>query len=373
MLSREENELLTRVEGDAPAGRMMCRYWFPALLAEELAPGAAVPVRMLGRELVARRGTDGAARVGAAPTREAGGLIWTYLGPADLEPPFPAFDWTALPREQLATFKFVERANYLQVVEGGLDSGHTLYLHRGFGDQKFSQEELARRAISSDLSPRFEAEDTAYGIRFAMIRTPTVDPERTKYVKITAFVFPSTCIFGRPVSSSSPTSVQIFVPIDDGHTMHYTVLFSVNGRPLDQATVRRELCVERGINLDQEYRPLAREENWWGQDRALMKRGDWTGIAGFPMQDVAVQESMGAIVDRTREHLGTTDIPIIRFRRRFIESIKRCERGEPPVGLDVPVPYERLRTEQRVIGIDEPWQQVGAFAGEFVPPEVRTG
>jgi phthalate 4,5-dioxygenase oxygenase subunit len=383
VLTPAENDFLTRVEGDAPAGRMLRRYWFPVLLAEELAERGSNPlrVRLLGENLIAYRDRDGALALIDAPSlpderprvqinhpvREAGGLIWTYIGTPELEPPFPAYDWTALPREQLVTWRFVQQCNWLQVVEGGLDSGHTIVLHQGFDEKAMSTEEAARRSISSDPSPRFEAEDTAYGMRFAMIRKPNADPERSKYVKTTTFAFPSTAFFSRPVSNSGvPTAVQIFVPIDDDRTMHYTVWFSLNGETLDQEKIRRDLCVQPGVHLDDEFQPYACEANWWRQDRALMKRGDWTGIAGFPLQDVACQESMGTIVDRSREHLGTSDIPIIRFRRRLAESIQRVLAGGDPVGLDVAIDYARLKTEQRIIGIDEPWQSVGAFAGEFV-------
>jgi hypothetical protein len=97
-----------------------------------------------------------------------------------------------------------------------------------------------------------------------------------------------------------------------------------------------------------------------------MRSGEsWCGISGFANQDIACQESMGPVVDRTREHLGTSDIAIIRLRRRMIEAVRRCADGATLLGQDPAIPYTRLRSEQRVIPIDEPWQQVGAFAGEF--------
>jgi hypothetical protein len=104
-----------------------------------------------------------------------------------------------------------------------------------------------------------------------------------------------------------------------------------------------------------------------------MKNGSWCGIEGFQNQDVACQESMGPIVDRTLEHLGTSDVAIIRLRRRMLEGVRGFMDGKPPVGLDVPVAYEKLRSEQRVIGIDEPWQQVGGHAGEYAPGRSQMG
>jgi phthalate 4,5-dioxygenase oxygenase subunit len=147
--------------------------------------------------------------------------------------------------------------------------------------------------------------------------------------------------------------------------MHYSLFFSTTGEPLDEAAIREDLRCIPGVTIDDQARLDTNEANWWKQDRAAMKAGSFTGINGFPRQDVACQESMGAIVDRTREHLGTSDVAIIRMRRRMLENVRDVMAGELPIGVDGSVDYPRLRSEQRVIGIDEPWQQVGAFAGEY--------
>ena len=411
MLSREENELICRVEGDAPTGAMMRRYWLPALLADEVTErdGPPVRVRLVGRNLVAFRDSEG--RLGmldaacphrlaslalgrneenglrciyhgwkfdvqgrcsemptepaghgyqqrmsirSYPVREAGGMIWTYIGPPEHEPPFPAFDWTALPRRQLALIKFVEKTNYLQATEGAIDTAHSWFLHRGgLRDWKL------RSSISMDLSPKLEAEDTNYGFRYAAIRRPNEDPDKRKYVKVTNFVFPTTVLVPRPLD---PT----VRPIVHAHTMHYSIFFGINGEPVDEPGLGEYLNWIPGGNVDANFGLDMSEENGWKQDRASMKDGSsYSGIKGFPLQDVACQESMGSIVDRTLEHLGTSDIAIIRMRRRMLENIRRVMDGLDPIGVDGSVDYPHLRSEQRVIGIDEPWQQIGAFAGEY--------
>jgi phthalate 4,5-dioxygenase oxygenase subunit len=96
-----------------------------------------------------------------------------------------------------------------------------------------------------------------------------------------------------------------------------------------------------------------------------MKNGSWIGIDGFPNQDMACQESMGPIVDRTQEHLGTSDIAIIRMRRRMLEAVRRYQNGDPLIGQEAAIPFDRLRSEQKIIPIDAPWQSVGAYAGEY--------
>jgi phthalate 4,5-dioxygenase oxygenase subunit len=369
MLTREENELITRVAGDAPAGRLMRRYWLPAVLSDEVVArgGPPVRVRLVGQDLVASRDAGGALRVvdeGVAarsyPVREGGGLVWTYIGPPESEPQFPAFSWTTLPRTHVALVKFVQRTNYLQALEGAIDTAHSWFLHRGvLRDWKL------RSSISMDFSPRLEAEDAAYGFRYAAIRRPTVDPDTTKYVKVTNVVFPTTVLVPQPMDPNVNPIVQLFIPIDDTHTMHYSLFFSHNGEPVDERQLRAYTHCVPGVQLDDRWNLDINEDNWWKQDRVAMKGDNYTGIVGFPRQDLACQESMGPIVDRSQEHLGTSDVAIIRMRRRMLENIRRLMDGETPIGLDVTIDYAHLRSEQRVLPIDEPWQQVGAFAGEY--------
>lgn len=96
-----------------------------------------------------------------------------------------------------------------------------------------------------------------------------------------------------------------------------------------------------------------------------MKRGSFSGISGVNRQDFAVQESMGPLYDRRREHLGTSDVAVIRMRRIMLDSVRRFHEGGSPVGLDQQLPYERLRSDEAVIPIDAPWQTVGAVESEI--------
>jgi phthalate 4,5-dioxygenase oxygenase subunit len=417
MLSHEENELLTRVERDAPMGRMMRRYWLPAALSEEVAERDGTPerVRLLGEDLVLFRDSDGRLglieaacphrlaslalgrneecglrcvyhgwkfdvtgactemptepetfgfreriRLTSYPVHEAGGLVWAYMGPAGGAPPPPDYDWMRLPPEQRVIAKIGERTNYLQAVEGAIDSSHSWFLHRGA-----TNDWKKRTEISSDLSPKLEAEDTDYGFRYAAIRRPNANPEGQKYVRVTLFVVPTTAFIPRPLERDKNAHVQITAPVDDNNTMFYGVFFSQDGSPVDHDAWRENVRARRGVDLDEHYFSRNHIGNWWNQDRAAMKNGSWIGIDGFPHQDMACQESMGPIVDRTREHLGTSDIAIIRMRRRMLEAVTRFQRGEPLIGHEKHIPLERLRSEQLIVPIDRPWQSVGAYAGEY--------
>ncbi|HEV8022081.1 MAG TPA: hypothetical protein VGP41_12495, partial [Candidatus Lustribacter sp.] len=243
---------------------------------------------------------------------------------------------------------------------GAVDSAHSWYLHRGA--TKYWKQ---RAELSSDISPKLEAEDTEYGFRYAAIRKPNAHPESEKYVRVTLFVVPTTAFIPRPLVLEQAAQVQIHVPMDDRHSMFYGVFFSQNGLPVDRDELRESLRARRGPDLDDAFFSHGDFGNTWRQDRAAMKAGSWIGIQGFPQQDIAVQESMGPLVDRTREHLGTSDVAIIRMRRRMLEAVGRWQRGETLVGQSAGIRFDRLRSEQGIIPIDRPWQSVGAFAGEY--------
>ena len=418
MLTPTENDRLCRIAGGAPMGRMIRRYWIPAALSEELAEpdGTPVRVRLMGEDFVAFRDTAGTValvdarcphrlaslalgrneegglrciyhgwkfaadgrcaemptepadsayrekvRIGSYPVREAGGIVWAYLGSG--EPPrFPAYDWTALPAEQRTVVRAAAETNFAQAIEGSIDSAHSWFLHRGA-----VRDWRQRSTISSDQSPRIEAEDTAYGFRYAAIRIPDANPENERYIRTTLFAMPFTSFIPRPLNSDLPGHVQIFVPVDDLHTMFYGVWFSQNGKPLDNDVTLGEVGLRPGIDLAPvTYARYQNPVNHWQQDRAAMRAGtSYTGVSGVLQQDMAVQESMGPLVDRTREHLGTSDVAVIRMRRRLLEALDRFETDGTLVGVDPAIPIDRIRSEQKVIPAGEPWQCVGAYAGEF--------
>jgi phthalate 4,5-dioxygenase len=418
MLTREENELLTRTGPGTPMGEMMRRYWIPALLSEEVPEpdGEPVQLQLLGERLVAFRDTAG--RVGllaehcphrgaslaygrneecglrciyhgwkldvdgnvletppepetstfrhrlqhtAYPTRELADVIWTYMGPPGTEPRFPEWEWTHAAPEQRVATRIFQDCNYVQGIEGSIDSAHSDYLHSS-----------DIRGRPQDHAPRLEAQDTAYGFRYAAIRKPDADADRFKYVRITAFVAPFS-VFIPPLRAGIAASAegkdevvihQAWVPIDDEHNSFFTFAFNRNG-PLPP--IWRHHSAQFGLEANH-GRPLRNRANKHLQDRAAMKAGNWSGIQGVNSQDFTVAESMGPIFDRTKEHLGASDIAVIRLRRSMLDAVRSFMAGREPPGVDPAIPYERLATDERLVPIDSPWETVGAFAGEPVPP-----
>jgi phthalate 4,5-dioxygenase oxygenase subunit len=407
-------------------GRMMRRYWLPALQSDELvAGGAPKAARLLGEDLVAFRTANGTVGVleeycphrGASltlarnedcglrciyhgwkidaagtvletpaepagstfkervhavsyPVREAGGIVWTYLGAPGSEPPLPEFAWTAPPADHRWILKARIDANWLQSIEAIVDSAHVNYLHSTMfvaADQVSSQLQsngsLARP--SGDGSPRIEVQTTAYGMRYAAIRAPLTGADTHDYVRVTLFIAP--CYALLPVAAGEMTFMQMFVPIDDEHTMFYYIKTN-HDASLDAETLALHSFragVRPGVDIDSAFNKFRTRANAWQQDRGAMERGEsFSGIHGVNMEDMVVQESMGPLYDRRREHLGASDAAVIRLRRVLLDALRDCDAGLAPPGLGEPIAYARLAAEERLVPKETPWQTVGAFGGE---------
>jgi phthalate 4,5-dioxygenase len=419
MLTNEENALLCHVGPLTAMGRMVRRYWMPALLSEELQPdGAPKRVRLLGENLVAFRDSRG--RVGlleescphrgvslllarneecglrclyhgwkfdvsgtvldmpaelepegfidrvravAYPAREAGGVVWAYLGPAGAEPPPMDFEFTKFPDSHNVIVKARIECNWVQCLEGVIDSAHTTYLHAdtfkpaaGFLSSTYRGDSLLVDRPTSDGRPRFEVENTPYGFRYAAIRRP-VNDDKNVYVRVTLFVAP---FYGLFAGQDGWGSLQAFVPIDDEHTMLYFVRYNLT-RPVDPEERKRHAAwsgLVPGVDLDDEFRKFRSKDNDWLQDRDAMKRGtSFSGLRGVQMEDAVVQESMGPIYDRSKEHLGSSDIAVVRMRRLMLQSLRSfTENAQPPLGLTAPVAYSQLRAEEKIIPLGTAWK-----------------
>jgi len=410
-------------------GAMMRRYWLPAIAGEDVVTGNAPSrVRLLGEDLIVFRNADGVVGVldescphrGASlalartedcgirclyhgwkfdvtgnvidtpaepadsgfkakvpsigyPAYEAGGLVWTFLGPRGSEPPRMDFDWTYGPDSHRVIVRSRVECNWLQCVEGVVDSSHVNFLHTNLfrSAPNNAATELDAAGVfnrpSADLSPRVEAQTTSYGFRYAAIRRPLVDADTKKYVRVTIFVAPFFALI--PPPDGFHATMQMFVPIDDEHTMFIFAKRAATAIDDEQRRMHfHRAGLRPGVDIDASYRKVRSRENNWLQDRASMAAGESnSGIHGVTSEDAAIQESMGPIYDRTKEHLGAGDVAVIRLRRILLESVGRvANRAETPIGLAEPVAYAKLRAEERIVPLDTPWQTVGAHAGEPV-------
>jgi len=424
MLSREDNELLTRITADTPMGNTMRRYWIPALMASELAEpdGAPVRVRLLGEDLVAFRDTEG--RVGLLdeycphrraslffgrnegcglrcayhgwkydvdgrcvdmmnepeelhfkdkihittyPTVEMGGIIWTYMGPAEHTPPPPKFAWTQAPATHRNVTKVIQECNWLQALEGGIDTSHAPIMHRLITHNTKRPGLKLSNPFVRGKAPHLVVDITDYGYQYAGLRP--LD-EADMHIRTYHFVMPFHQI--RPSQSDAGQPMvagHIWVPMDDDNTMVYNWMYCLTDTPMTDAE-RLEVRAGNGpMDVDQTtFRSRKNRANNYLIDRQVQKTETFTGIDGINIQDRAIQESMGRICDRTREHLGPADKPIIQARRLLLGAVKTVQTGGTPSGVGPS--YYPLRANEGVIPRDADWREL--LTPEMAGTEMQT-
>ncbi len=379
MLSQEDNDLLTRVGAGTPMGALMRRYWIPAVFTHQIEKpdGPPVRVRLLGENLVAFRDTQG--RVGlidercphrtasmfygrnedcglrcvyhgwkfdiegkcvdlpseppgstlqrkvsikAYPCLERGGVVWTYMGPAESRPEFPELEWTMVPPSHRYVTRHIQECNWLQAFEGGFDTSHLAFLHGGTIDMSVSS-----------VPSRYEVVPTDFGFVAGTGR------DLPKQGSNEAEVFWSANVMLMPfhkIIASEPAGAHVWVPVDDHHTMLYSVDFSPD-HPLTEVELKmsKDYHSIHTENIPGTDTAIANKSNEYMLDRDLQTSGkSYTGMRGLGIQDCAVQESMGYVADRTIEHLGVSDTAIIKIRRLLLQSLKDHTAGKTPPGLD---------------------------------------
>jgi phthalate 4,5-dioxygenase len=414
MLTHEENELLTRVTGDAPMGRLMRQHWTPVCLVEEVEERDGTPllVEVLGERYVAFRDTDG--RLGlldelcphrraslvfgrneecglrclyhgwkmdvdgnvvamssepegspllnkvkhrAYPVREWGGFVWAWLGEEDNVPEFdpPAFAPTE--DTQVAIVKIRIPCNWAQIHEGQIDSAHSSSLHSS--DMKparvegASADEQAWYRPSTDKSPRMQTQTTSYGFHYAAIRKPIKNAATHNYLRITEFIAPYMSLIP---PNNNYNVASVIVPIDDETTAFHFVAWGGQKCPSTEEW-RRFNHAQPGIDLDDKWRSRRTLENNFLQDREAMKQGSFTGVPGIPNQDIIMWVSMGKIVNRTDDILGASDLAIVEFRRLMVDAARKVAEGGEAIGTQQPrTPHARIASREGVYPKTVDWR-----------------
>jgi len=409
MLTKEQNELLCRVEGEAPMGRIMRSHWLPVCMSEEVAErdGAPVRSRLVGEDLVVFRDSNGklgvlseyclhrraslafgrneecglrclyhgwkfdvggnvvdmpseapgaAQRLGkktkAYPAREAGGFVWAWMGAPQEMREFEPPAWAPQPGIRYAIVKMHAACNWAQVLEGSIDSAHSSSLHST--NMPAAEDVYGSTATdeawlrpSNDKAPKLKFEPTDYGFRYAALRKPIRNADTHVYVRTTLFLAPFTVLIP---PNNRYNLAQMLVPIDDVNTMFYWIAWHPDpAKGISQADWRRFCAATVGEDLDADYRKKRHLGNNYLQDREAMKRGDWTGIKGIPTQDMAMWESMGPIADRTQDHPGSSDLAVAQFRRMMIAAARRVQEGGPVIGTQKSVRYVDLASFEGIV------------------------
>jgi hypothetical protein len=390
MLSAQQNDLITLTGAGQPAGALMRHYWQPAALLDELAGNRPIkPVRLLGEDLVIfkdekgrygligrhcpHRGTDlaygrledGGLRCAfhgwlfdvagqcletpaeppdsklcanikqkSYPVVEKSGILFAYMGPGE-PPAFPDFDCFVAPSSHTFAFKGMIDCNWLQSLEVGIDPVHTSFLHRFFEDEdpqagygKMFRDNTKdadipmTQIMREHTRPRIEVEETDFGFRLVTLRQIS---DKNTHVRVTNLVFPNA--FMIPMSREMTIS-QWHVPIDD--TRHYWyAIFTSFGDAVNKDEMRRQRLALYQLP---DYVPNKNKSNDYGFDPHEQEHDTFTGMgADINVHDQWACESMGAIQNRTQEHLGTSDKAIVAYRKLLREAIEQTGKGEKPI------------------------------------------
>ncbi|MBV9408233.1 MAG: aromatic ring-hydroxylating dioxygenase subunit alpha, partial [Candidatus Eremiobacteraeota bacterium] len=300
--------------------------------------------------------------IGAYPTWEAGGVVWAYLGPPEHVPAHPDYEWLRIPASHRFISKTYEHCNYLQALEGGLDTAHSSFAH----NEKLGDDSLIR---NRDRHPKLEVEKTDYGFRYASTRDLGADG---LYVRVYHYVMPAQQLRGTITSFEGGRAEvpkldgHIWVPIDDEHTWVYNFMFgfdeSVPITPEYAASIEAWFGRGKDDFVPGTYRLKAGLENDYFIDRAVQRTRTFTGIKGINTQDYALQEGMGPIVDRTKERLGTTDRAIIVTRQLLLDAIRDADGEVSPRGAD-PATHRDVRPYDDYLERGADWRE--AFAPEL--------
>jgi phthalate 4,5-dioxygenase oxygenase subunit len=207
---------------------------------------------------------------------------------------------------------------------------------------------------STDKAPRLQVQLGDYGFRYAAIRRPIFNAQTHDYVRTTVFVAPWTVLIP---PNNLYNIANVNVPLDDQNTAFYFIAWGHPAQTPENETWRKFLRQQIGVDLDANYRPLRNIDNRFWQDRQAMKAGNFTGIKGFPNQDIAMWITMGAMADRTQERLGASDLAVVEFRKQMLSAVHAFEQGQPAIGTgDLSIPKE-VCSFQSIIPKTTDWRQ----------------
>ncbi|MSQ09687.1 MAG: (2Fe-2S)-binding protein [Dehalococcoidia bacterium] len=409
MLTHDDNEILCRVGPGTPMGNLMREYWIPGMLSEELPEpdGAPLRVRLLGENLIAYRTTSGQVGVmqescphrgaslffgrneeeglrcvyhgwkfdvtgacvdmpnepaesnfkhkikaAAYPVRERNGILWVYMGVRATPPALPEMEANMAPDMPVRMSVMQRECNYMQALEGDIDTSHVGFLHGEI--VKRDAAEGTFNSFMRDKAPRYEVTDTDSGTMYGAYR-PASDGQT--YWRVANFLM--------PFYTMTPTGVlgvdirmKAWVPVDDDHTLLLSV--SCGERAVAAAGNVTPAVHPHKPGFYGRFNCVQDKANDYQIDRQLQKTQSYTGVTGIVMQDQMITESMGTVYIRDREHLGTSDMMIIRTRRRLIQAAKALrDHGVTPSGVDEPGVYA-VRTGGVVLPSDANWIEASA-------------
>ncbi len=401
----DQYDTITQAGPGTPMGELMRQYWIPAALSEELTPdGTPVRILLLNEKMIAFRDTAG--RVGmmdhrcphrcaslfygrneegglrcvyhgwkydvegncldmaniperqhftdkvhtkAYLTKEHNGVVWVYMGdPARAPKDLPQFECLLGPASAVKMRFIQRRCNWLQAIEGDLDTSHVGLLHFGF--VKPTQDlDPGRKDLTVNRAPEYRLQETKFGLTYGAYRPSPTVPGGT-YWRVAHFLYPFWIMPPVAVLENN-VMVRAFIPMDDEHCMFVGFESTAFMRENDRERTSRQ--GDGGYLRDNllpnesgwygRYRMVECEENDYLISRDEQKTKSFTGIEGIHTQDQCVTESMGGIIDRSFENLAPSDIAIARNRRMLLKAVEAFQNGVRPPACDDPSAYALAR------------------------------
>jgi len=310
-------------------------------------------------------------RARAYPCVERNGVVWTYMGPRPAPPPLPDLEPNLIAGGEVVIQKALRDCNWFQALEGDIDTSHLGFLHLGSVKPESLTPGTFDYYLVADRAPKYEVIDTAFGSSYGCYRPAEPD---TYYWRIAHFLFPFYTMIPTGVLGLQ-VLVRAWVPVDDDHVMFWSLAVPSTrmgrgatggatalqaGGQANAGTAAGGLAGGHGFLPDTtdwlgRFRLVQNKDNDYLIDRDKQRTRSYTGIAGIHQQDQAITESMGPMIDRTQEHLGSSDAMVIRTRRRVLAATRALrDRGETPPGVDDPTVY-RYRSGGVVLPRSADW------------------
>nr|ART39641.1 J209 [uncultured bacterium] len=418
MLSREDNDLLTNTDKGTPMGELFRRYWIPVALSDELPGPDCVPVklRILGEDLIAYRDTDGQVglvdaycphrgapmffarneeaglrcvyhgwkfdvtgqctdmpntpegdtfrnkiQITAYPCFEAAGIVFSFMGPKNKQPPKPQFDFADLPPTHYYVTKFQLECNWLQATEGDFDPSHGNFLHstldnnrgnpgfaifnnrtnpNGQGNQNFLDKPIpedepfpfavgTRRIKAGNFNtPEFVSLEDVNGAMYSHQKFTRPDGEEIVSLSL-RFLMPSFCPPG--ITRQNHYAQNVRIPVDNTHMMFFRLRWSLEPMTRDDLVMYKQGGYVYPEMIPGTFKTKANVWNDYEVDRLGQKTFLYSGIKTFPLQDIAMMENQwGPLADRTKEHLVAMDFHMIYLRRKLLRTAKALRDGIEP-------------------------------------------
>jgi phthalate 4,5-dioxygenase oxygenase subunit len=419
-MNARDNEFLTRVGPGTPMGQLMREYWVPACLSSELeAGGSPMRLMLMGEKLVAFRSPEGAVgimdhacphrcaslfygrnepgglrcvyhgwkfapdgqcieqpnvpdknsfakrlKAPAYPCADRNGVIWVYMGSREALPPLPGIEATLLPEDTVSLSCSLRRCNYLQVLEGEIDTSHFGFLHGGSVDVGDLDPDDLNSLSLRDRAPRYHVGKTEAGTIYAAFRE-TGDGQL--YYRVANFMAPFYTQFPDGVFSHNIV-LDAAVPMDDEHTMIFTWMYRDrtagvrrlrDGSPVPGLECNEEY-LPNGTGWFDRWRTVPNADNDYLIDRDAQGARSFTGMIGVQLQDQAVVESMGPISDRTKEHLSVSDNMIVVTRKRLLSLVQAYQENTLPPGIDDVGAFQQARSGAFLAPADADWRDAYA-------------